>query len=216
MSNFRGSTYLLAALGAAVWVTSLVWSPPAPPQYRGLETVKGRIPAMAAGFRQERENEFSETVRKALASADLVSYNYVGPSGSADLTLIGGTDRNALHDPRSCMIGAGWRIEDDHEETLPDINLKVRVCRVTGGGSGATDYEVVYLYVVGDRIVNQITEIRTQMLLSAIVGRKGTPVCFVRFMRPMPRSIPDAPQAAQEFRQFVGQSWKEMQIPGSI
>ena len=215
MSNVRGSAYLLAALGAAVWGVSLAWHPSPPAKYRGLAAVRERIPQKVDTFQQAQENSFPDSVRQALASADLVSYTYSSEGGNVDLTLIGGTDRSALHDPRSCMIGAGWRIENDHLETLPETNLKARVCRITGG-SEATDYEVLYLYVVGDKIVNEVTQIRTQMLLSALVGRKGTPVCFVRFMRQVPRGVADDPSLATHFRQFAGRTWNEMRIPGSI
>ena len=96
MSNVRGSAYLLAALGAAIWVVSLVWNPPPPPKYVGLKTVRERIPQQVQSFeRASRENTFPDAVRTALASADLVSYNYSSSSGDVDLTLIGGTDRSA-------------------------------------------------------------------------------------------------------------------------
>ena len=69
--------------------------------------------------------------------------------------LIGGTDRSALHDPRSCLIGAGmqagrmiiWK-------TLPGTAIQaVRSCHAISGlnssasdsGSGGSD--LLYLYV---------------------------------------------------------------------
>lgn len=215
MSNVRGSAYLLAALSGLIWCISLVWTPTPPPKYKGLDTVRARIPQTLEGYRQMGENPISDTVRQALAAADIVSYTYEGGGGSVDMTLIGGTDRSALHDPRSCMVGAGWRIENDHTEDLPGTGLQARVCRVTNGVN-PVDYEVLYLYVVGERTITQVTQIRTQMLLSALIGRKGTPVCFVRFMRPVPRGGADNPEAARLFRQFAGSAWGQLKIKEAI
>ena len=215
MSNLRGSAYLLAALGAVIWCVSLFWTPTPPPKYQGLGSVRALIPQELSGFRQVQENQISDSVRQALAAADIISFTYQREGGtSIDLTLIGGTDRSALHDPRSCLIGAGWRIENDHTEDLPGTGLQARVCRVTG--SGNNDFEVLYLYVVGERVITQVTQIRTQMLLSALVGRKGTPVCFVRFMRPLPRGGSDNPEAARQFRQFAGSAWTLLKIKEAI
>lgn len=215
MQNVRGTAYLLAALGIAAWCFSMFWKPTPPPKYRGLDVVRDRIPAVAAGYEKGSANTFSDAVLKALAAADIVSYPYKGDTGTFDLTLIGGTDRSALHDPRSCLVGAGWRIENDHTEPLPGTDVEARVCTATGGSDGV-DYEIIYLYVVGDRIINHVTQIRTQMLLSALVGRKGTPVCFVRFQRPIPRGGGDDPEEAKRFRAFAAEMWNTLRVRGSI
>ncbi|MES2464721.1 MAG: exosortase-associated EpsI family protein, partial [Armatimonadota bacterium] len=138
MSNIRGTTHLLTArtgawsltgIAAAALLFSLLWNPPPPPRYEGLTTVRERVPAKMAGYTLVGDNEMSADVLQALASADLLSRTYRSEAtgDSVDFTLIGGTDRNALHDPRSCLVGAGWRIENDHVETIPGTTIPIRV-----------------------------------------------------------------------------------------
>jgi len=216
MQNVRGTAYLLAAIGAAVWTFSMVWRPAPPPKYAGLGTVAARIPAAIGPYARGEANTFSKDVLDALAAADIVSFPYQARSGWFDLTLIGGTDRSALHDPRSCLVGGGWRIQNDHVEKLEGTNIEVRVCRATGGGTRPVDYEFLYVYVVGDQTINHVTQIRARMLMSALIGRKGTPVCFVRFQRPVPRDGADDPAEAARFRKFASVMWNVLKVPGSI
>ena len=216
MQNVRGTAHLLALIGAVVWTFSMVWRPTPPPKYRGLEAVEQRIPLAVGPYVRGEANTFSKAVLDALAAADIVSFTFQGQTGWFDLTLIGGTDRSALHDPRSCLAGAGWRIENDHVETIPGTAIEARVCRATGGGSQEQDYEFLYVYVVGDQIINHVTQIRARMLMSALIGRKGTPVCFVRFQRPVPRNGADDPAEAARFRKFAGIMWNTLKVKGSI
>ncbi|MFM7319957.1 MAG: exosortase-associated EpsI family protein [Armatimonadota bacterium] len=216
MQNVRGTAHLLALIGAIVWTVSMVWRPAPPPKYAGLGKIEERIPASIGPYSRGEANTFSKDVLNALAAADIVSYPYQSGTGWFDLTLIGGTDRSALHDPRSCLVGGGWKIENDHIETIPGTNIQARVCRATGGGKRAVDYEFLYVYVVGDQIINHVTQIRARMLMSALIGRKGTPVCFVRFQRPVPREGVDDPAEAARFRKFAGIMWNQLKVPGSI
>ena len=215
MQNLRGSSYLLALVGIAAWCFSLVWQPPAPPRYEGLGKVESRIPAEVVGYARGAEREQPKKVLDQLAAADIVSFPYVSQNGWFDLTLIGGTDRSALHDPRSCLVGAGWKIVGDREETIPGTNVRFRRAVATGG-SEEVDFEFLYVYVVGDKTINHVTQIRAQMLVSALIGRRNTPVCFVRFQRPIPKDGTDNPAIAQQFREFVGSMWNTLKVPGSI
>jgi len=70
--------------------------------------------------------------------------------------------------------------------------------------------------VVGDKTINHVTQIRAQMLMPALIGRKNPPVCFVRFQRPVPKDGTDDPAEAQRFREFVTQMWNTMKVPGNI
>ena len=211
------SAWLLSLVTAMALGAMLVWHPAPPPRYAGLSAVRARIPAQTAGYHFVGDNPVSEPVRKALAAADLLSRAYRNDvTGQAvDFTLIGGTDRSSLHDPRSCLTGAGWRIEDDHVETIPGTETPIRVCRVLPGNAGGMSYEALYLYVVDGKTINQVTEIRSEMLLSALIGRKNKPVCFVRFMRPL-LTDPAADAAShRQFRDFVGQMWTTIRLAES-
>jgi EpsI family protein len=213
MSNVRGSAYLLAVITALAFGISLVWRPAPPPKYEGLANV--RVPEKLAGYESRGDDAIEDNVRAALSAADLVSRTYLNNSGQpVQFTMIGGTDRSALHDPRSCLVGAGWRIEDDHTETLPDTGVKARVCRIVQD-STKNAYEVVYLYVVNKEIITEVTQIRFRMLLSALVGQKGTPAVFVRFMRPL-QSGADADAASRaQFLDFTSQMWNTLE-PGIV
>lgn len=209
MSNIRGSAYILALIVAVAFGISLIWHPAPPQKYSGLAHV--RVPDTVAGFQSQGEDEISAGVRAALSAADLVSRTYKDSKGQdLQFTMIGGTDRSALHDPRSCLVGAGWRIEDEHTEAIPGTNISARVCRIVQDGSPIA-YEVVYLYVVDKKIVTQVTQIRFQMLLSALVGRKGTPTVFVRFMRPLQKGTETDAASRTQFLEFTGQMWNTLQ-----
>jgi hypothetical protein len=75
---------------------------------------------------------------------------------------------------------------------------------------------VLYLYVVDKTIIQQVTQIRMQMLASALIGKKGTPVCFFRLQRAVPRSRPDDPKAAAAFRDFAATLWNHLEIPAHL
>jgi hypothetical protein len=223
MSNIRGSAPILKSSWAA-WslsvltgvalLLSLVWNPPPPAPYEGLTAVRKNVPDQIAGYRLVGDNPVSEPVKKALAAADLLSRTYYSQktNQTADFTLIGGTDRTSLHDPRSCLIGAGWRIENDHVETIPGTTVAIRSCRVLNGDK---KYEAMYLYVVDGKTIHEVTEIRSQMLFSALIGRKNTPVCFVRFMRPLTTDSAVNDRSHEQFMDFVRQMWQKTDIPKS-
>lgn len=233
MSNIRGTTHLLTArtgawsltgITAAALLFSWLWHPAPPPRYQGLTAVRKRVPDQLAGFTLVGENAMSADVLQALASADLLSRTYRAEATgqTVDFTLIGGTNRNALHDPRSCLIGAGWRIENDHVETISGTTIPIRVCQIVSdtnaagaASEGGDGYEAMYLYVVNGKPIDQVTQIRSQMLVSALIGRKNTPVCFIRFMRPL-LTDPQADAASHaRLTAFVSEMWRTVRVPES-
>ncbi|GAB4461126.1 MAG: hypothetical protein OHK0029_25980 [Armatimonadaceae bacterium] len=166
-----------------------------------------KIPTTVTGYQSQGDDVLTDKVRAELASADVVSRTYLNANGqNISFILIGGTDRTALHDPRSCLVGAGWKIQNDRLEMIPGTNVNARTCRMVRDGSQES-YEVIYLYVVNNQIVNQATQIRFQMMLSALIGQKHTPALFVRFLRPV-QTDPQADAASREqFMQFTATMW---------
>jgi len=215
MQNFRGSSYLLTLVGIVVWCFSAIWQPAPPPKYSGLGPIKNRIPAEVDGYARGDERVQPEVVLKALAAADIVSFPYQSAKGWFDLTLIGGTDRSALHDPRSCLVGSGWKLSGDREEVIPGTNVPFRRALATND-SEPNDFEFLYVYVVGTKTINQVTQIRAQMLAATLIGRRNTPVCFVRFQRPVAKGQPDDPEEAQRFRNFAAKIWNELEVPANL
>ena len=145
-------------------------------------------------------------VKAALSSADLISRTYTQNGDTMDFVLIGGTDRTALHDPRSCLVGAGWRLENDHTEALPGAGISVHACHAVGA-AGQPGLDIVYLYVVDGRIIDQVTQIRAAMLWSALLGRKNTPVYFLRFTRPLSDDAAQQADRHTQLEHFAAQMW---------
>ncbi len=186
----RMAALLAVMIGVALTV-AFVWKPAPPTPFAGLA---GRdIPQAVGGCIAGADDLVPPEVQAALASATLTSRTYrpaneTGAGGdSFNFLLIGGTDRSALHDPRSCLIGAGMQVQDDHLERLPGTDIEARACRSVGGASGDKNagFDIIYLYLVNGRVVNQATQIRAAMLWSAVLGQRGTPVYFLRFTRPL-------------------------------
>jgi EpsI family protein len=204
MSHIRRMAALLTALTAATFLTAMIWKPAPPPRFAGLTTQE--VPRTVAGYTAPTDYEMTPEVRAALSSADIVSRDYTRGTDAVDFVLIGGTDRNALHDPRSCLVGAGWRLDDDHAEALPGTGITAHACHAVGQ-PGATGLDIVYLYVVDGRIIDQVTQIRTAMLWSALLGRKNTPVYFLRFTRPLADDAQRRAGDHQEMTQFAAAMW---------
>jgi uncharacterized protein DUF3485 len=196
-------------LAAAAFTAAMVWKPAPPARFVGLASAE--VPARVGPFLSHGDREPARDVRVALGAASLLFRDYADMQGNLiDFSLIAGTDRSALHDPRSCMVGSGWRLENDRTEPLPGTNLMMRSCRLVGGDSGrAVPLDVLYVYVVDGRIVNQVTQIRTQMLWSALIGRKHRPVYFLRFVQPVTAPANAAADHAR-LQSFAGDMWRAL------
>jgi hypothetical protein len=193
---------VLAVLGALTLITSYLWKPGLAPRYVGLSNLT--LPARAGELALARELPVDPLVRAALPTADIRQCEYRAASGeSVQLTLIAGRDRDSLHDPRSCMVGAGWRIEDDRVEPLAGAGISLRRCTMAQADQR---YEALYGYVLGGEVLAEPTQIRARMLATAVLGRKDRPVCFFRLVRRAER----LPQ--KTFDQFSASLWRELNL----
>ena len=205
--------YLLALLIGAALLTAMVWKPAPPVRFAGLT---GRdVPRVVGGYRSGPDEPVPADVQAALSSATLTSRTFQPEAGSAaadplNFVLIGGTDRSALHDPRSCLIGAGMQVTDDHLEQLPGTGIQARACRAVGGAS-AGGFDIIYLYLVNGRVINQATQIRAAMLWSALLGQRGTPVYFLRFTRPIHSDPRSEATGHAAMLQFATEMWTRLQ-----
>lgn len=187
MPHIRRMGYLLTLIIGAALLTAMAWHPAPPPRFVGMASAD--VPRTLNGYTSGGNDPVPADVKAALASASLLSRTYTSEATASsgdpiNFVLIGGTDRSALHDPRSCLIGAGMRLENDHLESLPGTAAAARSCHaVSDSGSGGSD--LLYLYVVDGKIINQVTQIRAAMLWSALLGQTGKPVYFLRFERPL-------------------------------
>ncbi len=208
--------YLLALLIGAALVAAMVWKPAPPARFAGLA---GReVPRTVGEWMSGPDESVPAETQAALASASLTSRTYQPAADNTlpgaepvSFVLIGGTDRSALHDPRSCLIGAGMQVTDDHLEALPGTGVQARACRAVGGPNSAGGYDMVYLYLVNGRVVNQATQIRAAMLWSALLGRRGTPVYFLRFTRPLETDPRQDARGHAALLQFATEMWTKIQ-----
>jgi hypothetical protein len=201
--------FLALCLGAALLV-SRVWNPAPPARFAGLGS--GDIPRTVGGYAAGPDDAVPVDVQAALSSATMTSRTYqpLGNGAAVNFVLIGGTDRSALHDPRSCLIGAGMTVQNDHSEQLPGTGIDVRACRATDAGNQA-GFDMIYLYLVNGRVVSEATQIRAAMLWSALLGRRGTPVYFLRFTRPIQSDPHGDVQGHAALLQFASAMWKTLQ-----
>ncbi len=216
----RMGYFLALLIGAALFV-SRVWHPAPPPRFAGLTGAD--IPSAVGGYAAGVDDAVPAEVQAALSSASMTSRTYAPAAGSAsgdafNFVLIGGTDRSALHDPRSCLIGAGMAVQDDHLELLPGTGIEARACRaVPSGAAGSTDaqsadgFDIIYLYLVNGRVVNAATQIRSAMLWSALLGQRGTPVYFLRFTRPLHSDPREDARGHAALLHFATDMWTRLQ-----
>jgi len=212
--------YLLAAFIGVALVVMLLWHPAPLARFAGLRDAD--IPRSVGGYAAGPDDAVPVEVQAALASASLVSRTYQ-PGGSGDainFVLIGGTDRSALHDPRSCLIGAGMSVQEDHLEGLPGTRISARACRAVDGtksdgtksdGTKTSGFDIIYLYLVNGRVVSEATQIRAAMLWSALLGQRGTPVYFLRFTRPLHSDPRLDAQGHAALLQFATDMWVKLQ-----
>ncbi len=202
--------YLLAALIGVALLVSWLWKPASPARFAGL--TGSDVPRSVGGWVSGPDQSVPADVQAALSSASLTSRMYQSAASQApvNFVLIGGTDRSALHDPRSCLIGAGMQIQNDHLEALPGTSVEARACRaVTGTSTGG--FDIIYLYLVNGQIVNSATQIRAAMLWSALLGQRGTPVYFLRFTRPLDSDPRSDALGHAAMLQFATALWTQLQ-----
>jgi len=213
MPEIRRMGYLLTGLLAITLLSASLWKPAPPAKFVGLSA--SDIPLIVGSYAGVDIPVDAET-KAALPNADIIQRQYTGADNQiVDLTVIGGTGRNDLHDPRSCLVGAGWQIQNDHVETLPGAdNIPVRACQiVSGNGAGGDDAQaedMVYLYVIHRHIVSSASDIRWALLTSDLL-QDDTPVYFVRSVIALPQGAESSVDNAAQHRQlvdFTSNLWK--------
>lgn len=207
MQNLRRVGYLLSLVIGAALLTAMVWRPAPPKPFVGLST--GQVPSAVDGY-DGTDYALTPQVKEALASASIVSRQYVRGADAIDFVLLGGTSREALHDPRSCLTGAGWDLAEQHPEHLPGTAVDVQACHAVGL-PGVPGYDILYLYVVNGHKISTVSQIRRQMLWSALIGRKNEPVYMLRFMMPLTGDPQEEAQNHARLTQFAAQMWTTIQ-----
>jgi EpsI family protein len=211
MQEIRRAGYILIGILGVALCCAFAWRPAPPAKFTGLAALN--VPTTVNGYVGKNVPVDSVT-RGILASADIMSREYRNPAGNViDLTMIGGTDRSALHDPRSCLVGAGWTLDDDRVETLPnDPSVRVRTCTADIQDPDATSsqgVDIMYLYVTHGHIIASATEIRIALLEAALFDQSDSPVYFIRLTTMLPASGFNETEHAQ-LAQFAQGLWSKI------
>ncbi|MDR3709354.1 MAG: exosortase-associated EpsI family protein [Capsulimonadaceae bacterium] len=207
MPEIRRAGYFLIAILAIAAVLSFVWKPPAAAKFRSIS--ENLVPFKIDGY-SGRTETVSKSTLEALETAQLIDRQYVADDGfRVAFALIGGTDRDALHDPRSCLIGTGGVINNDRVEMLPGYRLNVRSCDVVYSGEDPSIADIVYFYFAKDGSVASATDIRMRLLSSALLFRRAEPIYFVRFMTPVSGNATSEDRQASHARllAFASRMW---------
>ncbi len=194
MPEIRRMGYILTAVLAVALLVAFAWKPERSAKFEGLTS--SQIPT-TIGDSAGVEVPVDSATRAALPSADIVGRRYTLADGSTiDVTIIGGTGRNELHDPRSCLVGAGWVIQNDRVEKLPGTsNVAVRACEIAQTGSPddpailhQNAEDMLYLYVIGNKTIASASDIRWSLLKSDLLEQNDVPVYFIRTISSLPSS----------------------------
>jgi EpsI family protein len=123
-------------------------------------------------------------VQKALPTADILSRRYRDPMGSADVTLISGSDATVLHDPHDCLRGDGWQFLTDQARTVelpgrPGGPITVRDVVMQHGLARA---HMWYWYSIGSEIFDSTLPARLGMFRIRLTEGKGPRAEFVRLI----------------------------------
>jgi EpsI family protein len=213
MSHFRGVAAVLAFVLCSALLTLIVWKPSVHPLPVPLTTAD--LPGAAAGYSAAGEDEISPAVQAALPGATILSRNYASDAGALDFTLVAATSRNGVHDPRLCLTGAGWRLSDEHSESLPGTDVTMRVCQAATT-SGSPDTLVAYFYVVDGQVISSPTRIRAALLWSALLGRQSAPTYFFRFVLPVGSDPASMQEQHAHLQAFAAQMWQVLRPKISI
>ena len=192
MHSSRRTAFVLAATLAASVAASRFLPAPKSDGGGGIVSVHGLPRSLSNGAFVAQTTSGDETtnaVRQSLAPGTrITTRNYRAPNTGETLQAIRivGSDRDALHDPRSCLVGVGWRIENDRTEM--EGKTPVRVCRLVSDEPGRTPLLVAYVYKEAKTgaVFADPTAIRARLLYQAFVGGKGEPIIFLRLIAPDP------------------------------
>jgi EpsI family protein len=122
-------------------------------------------------------------VQRALPSARILSRQYHGPAGAADVTIVSGSDATALHDPHDCLSGSGWHFLTDHARSVevgsPSGSIQVRDVLMARGPVRARMW---YWYAIGSEIYNSTLPARLGLFRIRLTEGRGRRAEFVRLI----------------------------------
>ena len=207
MPNVRGMAALLVAvLGVALLVRS-EWKPR---PSKLIPIAAGAVPLALAGYVAPPDTAATYARERAaeryIPRSQAISRTYARGGEQIEFLLISGASRTALHDPRLCLSGSGWRLSDARTERLPGTRVVLQE-NEAATRSDLPDTSLTYFYVYKGRPISSPTEIRAALLWSALLGRETEPVYFFRFIQPHPADPSQAQSAHARLLDFTAAAW---------
>jgi EpsI family protein len=178
-----GNTRLIV-LTALISVTAAVAGrmPTIQTEVRAESLSKTRIP-MRFGHWTGKEMPVAADVQKALPTAKILSRAYQCDTGTANLTIVAGTDATVLHDPHDCLSGEGWQFLSEQSRQvdvgLPSGPIQVRDVVMAKDQVRA---HMWYWYAVGDGIYNSTLPARLGLFRTRLTEGRGRRAEFVRLI----------------------------------
>jgi EpsI family protein len=177
-------TTRLPILTVLIGVTSLIAArlPTIQSEARADAQPAARLP-LRMGQWEGTDEPVEADVQKALPTAHILSRRYESPSGTADVTIVSGSDATALHDPHDCLAGEGWHF-------LKDRPLKVDVAssgdpiqvRDVWMVKGPLQARMWYWYAIGPDIYNNTLRARLGLFQVRLIEGRGRRAEFVRLI----------------------------------
>ena len=213
MPNVRGMAALLVAvLGVALLLRS-EWKPP---PSRLVSVAAQSVPLSLAGYTAPADNADTyareRAAEKYIERSQAISRTYARGTERIEFLLISGASRTALHDPRLCLSGSGWRLSDARTERLSGTPVVLQENEAATQNEAAPrsalpDTSLTYFYVYKGRPISSPTQIRAALLWSALLGRESEPVYFFRFIQPLPSDPAQSQSAHARLLLFAAAAW---------
>lgn len=211
MSNVRRMAVVLVLALVAALAVKMHWRPY---QSAVVPLKEADVPLVVAGYTAPPDSEWNHTqeadAEKFIQQSQVVARVYRSGGDEISFLLVSGSGRTALHDPRLCLTGSGWRLSDAHTEALPGTPIVMQQ-NEAATVTALPDTSLTYFYIVKGHAISSPTEIRIALLGSSLLGRDSAPVYFFRFIQPISPDPAQAKENRAHMLAFAAEMWRQMQ-----
>ena len=172
------------------------------------------VPLAAAGYVAPPDGDWNHSqenvAEQYIQQSQVITRIYRNGSDEINFLLVSGSGRTALHDPRLCLTGSGWRLSDAHTEALPGTPIVMQQ-NEAATVSALPDTSLTYFYIVNGKSISSPTEIRFALLGSSLLGRDNAPIYFFRFIQPINPDPAQAKRNHAHLLSFAAEIWRDVQ-----
>ena len=210
MSNVRWMAVILVCALIGALGVKMHWKPY---QSAIVPLNEADVPLSVAGYRAPPDGKWNHAqeanAEQFIQQSQVITRIYRSGSDEINFLLVSGSGRTALHDPRLCLTGSGWRLSDAHTEALPGTPIVMQQ-NEAATVSAFPDTSLTYFYIVKGRAISSPTEIRMALLGSSLLGRDNTPIYFFRFIQPISPDPAQAKSNRAHLLLFAAEMWRQM------